>query len=159
MKTCRPGHPKTPVHSGHRSHRFALALVLAVGNAALGAAAHAEWSELESFDDGMLVFVDAASARRSAETGQFAQFAQLAHLVRWPEPQRENGLPAYRSTIVVTAYDCLGKSERYLGSTSYAGVMGSGAKVFADNQEASNWYPISDSSMEEKLWKIACAAN
>ena len=111
----------------------------------------ADWVEIERFEDGMRVFADATTARRSGDT------AQLVHLVRWGEPQVELGLQPYLSTRVTAAYDCVGKQERYLASTSYAGAMGTGARVVADNDEAIAWYSISASSMEEKLWKIACA--
>ena len=123
-----------------------LALSLASG------ATLAEWTELQRFDDGMRVFVDRASARRNGER------AQVTHLVRWGEPQVDPDTPPYRSTIVRTAYDCVAKREHYLGSTSYAGTMGDGAKVVEDDDEAEAWYSISESSMEDKLWKIACAA-
>ena len=112
----------------------------------------AEWTEIQKFDDGMRVFVDQASAQRSGEN------AQVTHLVRWGEPQLDPGSPAYRSTIVRTTYDCVAKREKYLGSTSYVGTMGDGAKVSEDDDEAEGWYSISEASMEDKLWKIACAA-
>lgn len=126
--------------------RFALTLALAL----LNGAALAEWVEIEKFEDGIRVFVERSSVRRSGDT------AKLEHLVRWSEPQRDEGLPAYLSTTVRTAYDCIGKREKYLSSTSYAGSMGNGAKVVADDNEAQGWYSISESSMEDKLWKIAC---
>ena len=125
-------------------------LVLALSLA--GGAAHAEWTELQKFDDGMRVYVDKASARRNGE------LAQVTLLVRWGEPQVDPDTPPYRSTIVRTAYDCVAKRERYLGSKSYAGTMGDGAKVVEDDDEAEAWYSISESSMEDKLWKVACAA-
>ena len=127
---------------------FAAALAIA----ALCGAARAEWVEIEKFEDGMRVYADATTARRSGDK------AQLMHLVRWGEPQVEPGLQPYLSTRVTAAYDCSGKTERYLASVSYAGAMGSGAKVVADDNEAEEWYSISTASMEEKLWKIACAA-
>ena len=126
--------------------QFMLMSVLAL----VSITARAEWTEIQKFDDGMRVFVDPASARRSGER------AQVTHLVRWGEPQLDPDTPPYRSTIVRTAYDCVAKRERYLGSTSYAGTMGNGTKVISDEDEVENWYSISDSSLEEKLWKIAC---
>lgn len=129
--------------------RFALTLALAV----LNGAALAEWVEIEKFEDGIRVFVDRTKVRRSGDT------AQLEHLVRWSEPQRDEGLPPYLSTIVRTAYHCIDKREKYLSSTSYAGAMGNGAKVVGDDNEAQGWYSISESSMEDKLWKIACGLN
>ena len=128
--------------------QFMLMSVLAL----VSITARAEWTEIQKFDDGMRVFVDPASARRSGER------AQVTHLVRWGEPQLDPDTPPYRSTIVRTAYDCVAKRERYLGSTSYAGTMGDGAKVVEDDDEAEAWYSISEASMEDKLWKIACAA-
>jgi len=129
--------------------RFAACLTLA----AFSGVALAGWVEIEKFEDGIRVFADAATARRSGDT------AQIQHLVRWAEPQVEPGLLPYLSTRVLAAYDCAGKRERYLASTSYAGTMGDGARISADDNEADAWYSISASSMEEKLWKIACAAN
>ena len=133
-----------------RPMRIHLSLLLALSLAS--GTAFAEWIEIQKFDDGMRVFVDRSSARRSGEQ------AQVTHLVRWSEPQLEPDSPPYRSTVVKTAYDCVAKRERYLASTSYAGTMGDGAKVIEDDDEAEAWYSISESSMEDKLWKIACAA-
>jgi hypothetical protein len=112
----------------------------------------AAWTEIEKFEDSTRVFADKASARRNGDT------AEILHLVRWGEPQIDPGQPAYRSTIVRTSYDCTAKLERYLGSTSYADPMGSGATIISDNDEAESWYSISDGSMEEKLWKLACSS-
>ncbi len=128
--------------------RFALTLALGL----LSGPVPAEWVEIQKFEDGMRVFVDKATARRSGD------MAQVLHLVRWSEPQLEEGFPPYLSTIVRTTYDCLGKRERYQASTSYTGPMGNGATVIADEDAVDGWYSISESSMEDKLWKIACAA-
>jgi hypothetical protein len=128
-----------------KSHNV-LALMLALSSSA----ALAAWTELEKFDDGMRVFVDPASLRRSGDT------ARLEHLVRWPLPQLEPAQPPYLSTKVLTDYDCVGKRERYLSSISYAGAMGSGARVAIDDNAAEGWDPISADSMEEKLWQMAC---
>ena len=113
-------------------------------------AVRAEWQEISRFDDGMRVYVDRASVRRDGDTGQ------VLHLVRWAEPQEEEGQPAYRSTVVRTVYDCANKRERYLSSLSFTGPMGDGIKVAADGQEAERWYTISEASMEDALWKLAC---
>jgi hypothetical protein len=126
--------------------RIALTLALAV----LCGTALAEWVEIEKFEDGMRVFVDRTTARRSGDT------AQILHLVRWGEPQVEPGLPNYLSTVVRTTYDCVGKREKYMASTSYTGTMGNGSKVISDEDEVDNWYSISESSLEDKLWKVAC---
>ena len=126
--------------------RYALALALA----ALASAASAEWTEITRFEDGMRVYVDRGSARRNGDT------AEVMHLVRWGEPQRDEGLPAYRSTVVRTLYDCRGRRERYLESTSFAGPMGDGDAVLADENAVEGWYSISEASMEDKLWTVAC---
>ena len=126
--------------------RYALILALAVASGA----ATAEWIEIARFDDGMRVYADRASARRQDNT------AELMHLVRWGEPQQDEGLPAYRSTVVRTLYDCQDKHERYLESTSFAGPMGDGDAVLADENAVVGWYSISEASMEDKLWTIAC---
>jgi hypothetical protein len=125
--------------------RMFLTLLLAT----LCFSAHAEWLEIQQFDDGMRAFVDRTSAQRNGD------IAQLTHLVRWSEPQQEEGIYPYQSTVVRTSYDCVGKREKYLGSISYAQPMGTGSKVTADDNEAETWYSISEGSMEEKLWTIA----
>ncbi|MBV5337150.1 MAG: hypothetical protein J0653_04045, partial [Deltaproteobacteria bacterium] len=66
-------------------NRVVLALFLLM----FSAAGYAEWSEIEKFEDGMLVFVDPGSVRRTGDT------ARVTHLVRWAEPQREPGQPPY----------------------------------------------------------------
>lgn len=115
--------------------------------------AHADWAEVERFEDNTRIYVDRTSARRDGD------LAEVLHLVRWGEPQIDPGQPPYLSTVVRTAYDCANKREKYLASTSYAGAMGDGAKVVSDDDEAEKWYTISDGSMEEKLWKLACGAD
>ena len=128
-------------------------LALALALAALNSAAQAEWSEIDRFEDGMRVYVDRASAHRDAS----GEHAELLHLVRWAEPQQDEGLPPYRSTVVRTLYDCQDKHERYLESTSFAGPMGDGAAVVADENAVDGWYSISEASLEDKLWAVACA--
>ena len=112
--------------------------------------AFADWIKVEQFEDGMRVYADPASVTRAGDT------AQATHLVRWAEPQVDEGTPPYQSTVVQTAYDCGDKLERYLASTSYAGPMGDGPRVLHDDNAAATWYTISDASMEAKLWAIAC---
>lgn len=129
-----------------RSIFLLLALTILVGTA------QAEWTAIETFEDDTQVFADSKSVRRTGDQ------AQLLHLVRWGEAQIDDGYPSYRSTVVRTAYDCNGKREKYLASTSYAGPMGDGETVVADDNEAGVWYSISDESMEEKLWAIACGS-
>ena len=126
--------------------RFWLATLFAI----LPLTAFADWNEISSFDDGMHVLVNAATVERIDE------IAVVSHLVRWGEAQKSDEEAVYRSTIVRTRYDCANKLERYLGSVSYAGPMGNGDVVISDEDEADKWYTISDGSMEEKLWSVAC---
>ena len=126
--------------------RFWLATLFAI----LPLTAFADWNEISSFDDGMRVFVNTGTVERIDE------IAVVSHLVRWGEPQKSDEEAVYRSTIVRTRYDCAQKLERYLGSVSYAGPMGNGDVVISDENEADKWYTISDGSMEEKLWSVAC---
>ncbi len=126
--------------------RFWLATLFAM----LPLIAFADWNEISSFDDGMRIFVNPATVERIDE------IAVVSHLVRWGEPQKSDEEAVYRSTIVRTRYDCAQKLERYLGSVSYAGPMGNGDVVISDENEADKWYTISDGSMEEKLWSVAC---
>ena len=127
--------------------RFALVLTLAMSSGLT----HAEWREITRFEDNTRIYVDKKTAHRDGD------IAQVLHLVRWGEPQADPGQPPYLSTVVRTAYDCANKKERYLASTSYAGAMGDGAAVIADLDESATWDSISEDSMEEKLWKAACA--
>ena len=126
--------------------RFWLATLFAM----LPLTAFADWNEISSFDDGMRVFVNTGTVERIDE------IAVVSHLVRWGEPQKSDEEAVYLSTIVRTRYDCANKLERYLGSVSYAGPMGNGDVVVSDENEADKWYTISDGSMEEKLWSVAC---
>ena len=126
--------------------RFWLATLFAM----LPLTAFADWNEISSFDDGMRVFVNTGTVERIDE------IAVVSHLVRWGEPQKSDEEAVYLSTIVRTRYDCANKLERYLGSASYAGPMGNGDVVISDENEADKWYTISDGSMEEKLWSVAC---
>ena len=126
--------------------RFWLATLFAI----LPLTAFADWNEISSFDDGMRVFVNTATVERIDD------IAVVSHLVRWGEPQKSDEDAVYRSTIVRTRCDCAKKLERYLGSTSYAGPMGNGDVVISDEDEADKWYTISEGSMEERLWSVAC---
>ena len=125
-------------------------LLTALTFTALSALAHAEWGEIARFEDNTRIYVDKKTANRDGN------IAQVLHLVRWGEPQTDPGQPPYLSTVVRTAYDCANKKERYLASTSYAGAMGDGATITADQDDAATWDSISADSMEEKLWKVAC---
>jgi hypothetical protein len=127
-------------------------ILAAVGLLVMAGTARAEWKEIAQFEDGMRVYVDPATARRDGAT------AQVQHLVRWAEPQEEAGQAPYRSTVVRTVYDCANKHERYVSSVSFSGTMGNGIKVAADGQEVDHWYSISDGSMEDTLWQVACTA-
>ena len=118
--------------------------------AMLSAVARAEWQEIARFEDNTRIYVDRKTVQRDGT------IAQALHLVRWGEPQADPGLPPYLSTVVRTAYDCTGKKERYLASTSYTGNLGNGATVVADEDEAEGWSSISEDSMEEKIWRVAC---
>lgn len=126
--------------------KLALALLLVVSNTG----ALAEWTAVEKFEDNTEVFADPTSAQRSGD------LAQLRHLVRWGEPQADDGYPPYRSTVVRMAYDCRTRKEKYLASISYAGATGDGERIVSDENEAESWTGVSDASMEEKLWTIAC---
>jgi hypothetical protein len=128
--------------------KLVLALLLVVSNAG----ALAEWGSVEKFEDNTEVFADPTRAQRSGD------LAQLRHLVRWGEPQTEDGHPPYRSTVVRMAYDCRTRKEKYLASISYAGANGDGEKIVSDEDEAESWAGVSEASMEEKLWTIACGA-
>lgn len=130
--------------------------------AALALPAHAAWREIERFEDGVRIYVDDAAAVQRDDNQ-----AILRHLVRWNEPQNDEAsdaeiregvaLPVYLSTLVQTQYDCRSRLFKYLSSWSFAGAMGDGVQVTADEDAAGRWEPVSDGSMEEKLWKIACA--
>ena len=140
------------MHSGLKSRpmktaRHAL-FGLALALAALPALA--DWKEIYRFDDGMRIFVNQTRPFRDGD------FAEITHLVRWGEPQTDDDDAVYLSTLVRTRYDCQHKLERYLGSTSYAGQMANGDVVISDDNEADKWYTISEASMEEKLWNVAC---
>ena len=125
-------------------------LIAGLALAFLSSGVSAEWIEIDAFEDGTRIYVDRATALRTGND------AEVFHLVRWGEPQIDPGQPAYLSTVVRTAYDCISKRERYLASTSYAGAMGNGARVVSDDNAVEGWYSISEASLEEKLWKIAC---
>lgn len=130
--------------------QFALVLSLSV----LSTPALSAWVEIEKFDDGTRAFVDKATIQKTVDT------AQMLHLVRWVEPQIEEGMLPYLSTVVRTSYDCREKREKYLGSTSYADPMGIGTQVLVEEaDEETKWLSISEGSMEEKLWKLACSLN
>ena len=128
-------------------------LLIALLSAVVCNAANAEWTEIERFEDNTRIYVDRSTAKRDGDIGH------VQHLVRWGEPQADPGQTPYLSTIVRTAYDCAGKREKYLASSSFAGTMGNGELAISDEDEAPNWASISDGSMEEKLWKIACSVD
>jgi hypothetical protein len=126
---------------------IALALVLGC------ASALAEWTEIDRFEDGTRIYADRGNTQRNGD------ISQVLHLVRWGEAQADPGQAPYLSTLVRTAYDCANKHEKYLASTSFAGPMGDGERIVADEDAAPNWASISEGSMEEKLWKIACGVD
>ena len=118
--------------------------------AVLPGPAQAAWEEVVRFEDGLRIYVDRGSLKREGEIGYGE------HLVRWVEPQTGDDHLPYRSTVVRSAYHCEQKLERYLGSASFSGPLGDGARVLEDKDASELWYRVSDDSMEGKLWRIAC---
>ena len=135
-----------------KSLKRIIPVVPAIAGALFCSSVAADWQEVYKFEDGMRIFVDKATVTRNGD------IAEVVHLVRWAEPQQVDDNQAFRSTAVRTAYDCAGKHERYLSSISYADPMGEGEMILEDVQAAESWFSISEASMEDKLWAVACAA-
>jgi len=62
-----------------------------------------------------------------------------------------------QSTRVTREYDCEGRRVRLLGHVDHAGRMSAGAAV-GIGTEPSRWESVTEASMDERFWNMACRA-
>ena len=110
----------------------------------------AQWTLLGSSaaNGGMDVYVSVASVRRSGDK------ARMLGLFDFKTRQTFGGKP-FLSARNELEFDCAKPRQRMLGSTGYAGPMGSGA-VVASSAEDGPWEPVGRSGPHFEHWKVAC---
>ena len=118
-----------------------LLLTLSVGSA------WAEWTEIGGTDDGMTVYIDYATIRR---TGNLVEFWRLIDL---KTTQKLVGI-RFLSSKSQWQYDCLEKQEQGLAFTYFSKNMGKG--VVVHSRDALAWEPVSPESIGETIFNIVC---
>jgi hypothetical protein len=62
----------------------------------------------------------------------------------------------YKSSKGLAEYDCLNQQSRIINWALFSGNMGTG-EVAGYGNTPDNWSPVQPDSVEDILWKIACA--
>jgi len=129
--------------------------VLALLLAAAGSHAVAGWVEVGT-DGQNTVYADPASIRR--DKGMVKMWCLTdkksnAVVYRSSPPSSP---PPYVSARSQLEFDCKGEKVRSLYTSSFSGSMGEGTRL-TSNTEPSAWEPIPPGTIEEALWKQACA--
>ncbi|WAW09832.1 hypothetical protein NB640_11510 [Oxalobacter vibrioformis] len=63
-----------------------------------------------------------------------------------------------KSFMVLRAYDCEGKKEKFISQAGYAGSMGTGKEMLSDTATKDEWKAIVPGSSQEAIIKAVCAA-
>jgi hypothetical protein len=110
--------------------------------------AWAEWTEIGGTDDGMSVYIDYATMRR---TGNLVEFWRLIDL---KTTQKLIGV-RFLSGKSQWQYDCLEEQERGLAFTYFSRNMGKGV-VVSSFSDPGKWQPVAPASIGASIFKIVC---
>jgi hypothetical protein len=110
--------------------------------------AWAEWTEIGGTDDGMTVYIDYATIRR---TGNLVEFWRLFDL---KTTQKLVGV-RFLSSKSQWQYDCLEKQEQGLAFTYFSKNMGKGVVVYSFS-DPGRWEPVAPESIGETIFNIVC---
>ena len=116
------------------------------------APAYAEWVVVSGNDEvGMTAYVDTDTIRRK---GNQVKLWQLYDFKTVQTDASASG--PYLSLKGQREYDCAEERDRTLTATWFSGNMGHGSLVQFDSDEK-KWQPVPPSSINQILWKLACA--
>jgi hypothetical protein len=114
------------------------------------APAYAEWVAVGTADDGMTVYADPDTIRRTWD------LVKMEALYDFKTIRTVEGNP-YLSYKVQREYDCAEERIRYLAFTFFSGNMGSGKVVPTTSDEQQKSEPVQPDSIGLTLLKAACA--
>jgi hypothetical protein len=115
-----------------------------------GGPAYAEWVAVAKTDDqGMTTYVDRDTIRHKGNVVKLRELADFKTV--------QTGVDeSFLSFKVQSEYDCAEDRHRTLALTYFSGNMGRGNVVFSDSDEQ-KWEPVQPGSVDQILWKVACA--
>ena len=108
----------------------------------------AEWTEIGETDDGMTIYIDFSTIRRS---GNFVEFWRLIDL---KTTQKLVGV-RFLSNKSQWQYDCLEKQEKGMTFTYFSKNMGNGVVVDSYSNPA-KWESVEPESIHDAIFKIVC---
>ena len=111
---------------------------------------NAEWVALGTTDDGMSIYADPGTIRRTGD------LVKMEALYDFKTIRTVEGNP-YLSYKVQREYDCAEERIRYLAFTFFSGNMGSGKVVPTTSDEQQKSEPVQSDSIGLTLFKAACA--
>jgi hypothetical protein len=122
-------------------------LAFVSGNAMAKWGANANWSFVDSTDDGVL-FVDKSTIRK---TGNMVKMWILFDFNNKPK----HGRTSDRSRQSQDEFNCNDELWRERYSVSYSGNMG-GGEVIDSFSTPTTWAPVGPTSIGKAMWNIAC---
>lgn len=118
--------------------------------AALGGSAAAAWEPVGTGDDGMVVYADRATIRKSGDV------VKMWVLLDYKTAQKDDSGKPYLSAKLLHDYDCKDERGRTIYYSLHAGQRATGILLYSEVRRDSEWLPSSRAIIGETLWKIAC---
>ena len=110
--------------------------------------AYAEWMSLGASDSGTTVYADPATMRREGD------LVKMLVLFDFKTKQTKADV-SYLSAKAQMEYDCAEQRFEGLAVMYFSGNMGSG-NLLDRSSAKGKWLPVSPSSLDQGLWKVAC---
>lgn len=126
--------------------RLCFGLVLA----ALCGSVAAAWERVGTSDDGMVVYADRATIRKSGDV------VKMWVLLDYTTTQKDDSGKPYLSAKVLHDYDCKDERARTVYYSLHAGQMAAGARLYSEVRRDSAWQPSSRAVIGDTLWRFAC---
>ena len=118
--------------------------------AALDGSAAAAWVQVGVADDGMVVYADPATIRKSGSD------VKMWVLLDYKTAEKDDSGKPYLSAKLLHDYDCKDERGRTVYYSFHSGHMGAGKLVYSEVRANSEWRPARRAIIGEALWEFAC---
>lgn len=130
---------------------FCLLLLFACGKPESTLVSESGWENIGGNSEGMTLYIDRATIRRHGD------IAEMQHLYDFKTAETiDNSNKAYLSIKGNDEYNCKENQSRMLASSFHSENMGKGEALFSESNPGP-WAAIASGSVDEALFKIACA--
>ncbi|MEO8441997.1 MAG: surface-adhesin E family protein [Betaproteobacteria bacterium] len=118
--------------------------------ATLAGGAGAAWERVGVTDDGMVIYADPATLKKTDE------IVKMWGLLDYKTPEKDGAGKPYSSVKLLQEFDCKSAQGRTRYFSFHAGPMGTGLLVHSEMRATSEWLPANRARPGELLWKFAC---